>query len=127
MTKNTRKIGEIGERIACEYLVKNGFSVICRNYRKTWGEIDIIASKDSLINFFEVKSVGFESLKDLDCHHPEENVDGWKLKQIRKMVQTYFDENYQGLEKEFAFHVVCVYLNFVTRKAKVKMIENIIL
>lgn len=126
MAKNTRKIGDIGERIACEYLVKKGFSIATRNYRKSWGEIDIIVNKDSLIHFVEVKSVGFEG-SDLDSHRPEENVHGWKMKQIRKMIQTYLDENNIGLEIEFAFHVICVYLNFGTKRAKVKMIENIIL
>jgi len=127
MAKNTRKIGDIGERIACEYLVRKGFVVISRNYRKSWGEIDIIANKDSLIHFVEVKSAHtYFSFND-DSHHPEENVDGWKMKQIRKMIQTYFDENGKGLENQFCFHVICVYLDMVKRKAKVRMIENIIL
>lgn len=126
MTTNTRKVGELGERIACEYLVKNGFCIETRNYRKRWGEIDIIANKDSLIHFIEVKSVS-NCPTVINGHKPEENVDGWKIRQIRKMVQTYFDENDKGLEIEFAFHVICVYLNFETKKAKVRMIENIIL
>lgn len=126
MTKNTRKIGELGELIACEYLVKKGFSITTRNYRKSWGEIDIIANKDSLIHFIEVKSVSNTS-SVISGHNPEENVHGWKIRQIRKMVQTYFDENAFGLDTEFVFHVICVYLNYKTRKAKVRMIENIIL
>ena len=127
MVKNTRKIGDLGENIACKFLIKRNYSIICRNYRKLWGEIDIVAEKDSLIHFIEVKSVGLDMSNGLDSHHPEENVDGWKIKQIRKMIETYLDENFLGLEIEFAFHVICVYLNFDKRKAKVNMIENIIL
>ena len=51
------ELGVIGEEIACKFLVKHGFKVILRNYRKKWGEIDIIAEKDEKIHFIEVKSV----------------------------------------------------------------------
>lgn len=40
---NNIKIGNLGENIACNFLEKKGFKIIERNYRKKWGEIDIIA------------------------------------------------------------------------------------
>lgn len=52
-----RKIGDIGEELASMFLVKHGFEVIERNYRKKWGELDIIAAKDNLLHFIEVKTV----------------------------------------------------------------------
>ena len=52
-----QKIGQIGEDYACEYLEKNGYKVIERNYLKKWGEIDIISKKANKIHFVEVKSV----------------------------------------------------------------------
>lgn len=139
-TKNTRDKGNLGENIACEYLIKIGFSIIKRNYRKKWGEIDIIATKDKKLHFIEVKSVKMSnnqseneifSLKSdvflVDRHRPEENVHPFKIHKIRKMVSVYLEEYCQNREVDFAFHVICVYLNFVSRTAKVKMIENIIL
>jgi len=42
MTNNI-KIGNLGEDIACRFLKKKGFKIVDRNYRKKWGEIDIIA------------------------------------------------------------------------------------
>ena len=42
---NKQKIGQIGEEVATRFLVKNGFDVLGRNYRKFFGEIDIIAKK----------------------------------------------------------------------------------
>ena len=56
---NKRKIGDIGENIACMFLVKRGFKVIGRNYLKKWGEIDIIAEKQGILHFVEVKSVTY--------------------------------------------------------------------
>ena len=55
---NARKaVGEIGEEIACQFLERKGFKILERNYRKPWGEIDIIAEKDGVIRFVEVKAV----------------------------------------------------------------------
>ena len=43
--------GKIGERIATNFLTKKGFNLICQNYRKKWGEIDIVMEKDKIIHF----------------------------------------------------------------------------
>ncbi len=51
-----RKIGDIGENIACDFLKKRGFEILDRNYLRKWGEIDIIARKGGVIRFLEVKS-----------------------------------------------------------------------
>jgi len=55
-----RRLGDIGENIACDFLKKRGFEILDRNYLKKWGEIDIVARKDSVIHFVEVKSVSRE-------------------------------------------------------------------
>ena len=50
--------GKLGEDLACEYLVNNKYKVIERNFRRPWGELDIIA-KDSrgVLVFVEVKTM----------------------------------------------------------------------
>lgn len=47
--------GAEAERIAANYLSKNGYSIVARNWRTKYCEIDIIAEKHSVINFVEVK------------------------------------------------------------------------
>lgn len=50
------EIGKAGEKLAEEYLVKNGFAVIHRNWRcGGHEEIDLIATKDGKLHFVEVK------------------------------------------------------------------------
>ena len=127
LNRNTYEKGIIGEKIASKYLINKGYSIIDRNFRKRWGEIDIIANKDSIIHFIEVKSIIDNEKTEGDIHRPEDNVSGWKIHKIRRMVETYFDEKIKDTSQNFAFHVICVYLNFVKRKARIKMIENIIL
>ena len=126
-SKNTHEKGVIGEKIASKYLENKGYIIIDRNFRKRWGEIDIIANKDNTIHFVEVKSIITSYFYDGDIHRPEDNVSGWKVHKIRRMVETYFDEKLKDTSHNFAFHVICVYLNFEKRRARIKMIENIIL
>ncbi len=52
---NKRKIGSIYEQIACDYLKNQGYRIIHNNYHCRFGEIDIIAKKDDIITFIEVK------------------------------------------------------------------------
>ena len=55
---NKSEIGRIGEDLACEYLKNKGFQIIERNFRKPWGEIDIIAKeKNGALVFVEVKTM----------------------------------------------------------------------
>lgn len=48
-------LGQAGEDLVANYLVNNGFTIIERNYRKQYGEIDLIAINKEIIAFVEVK------------------------------------------------------------------------
>jgi putative endonuclease len=124
---NTHVKGVIGEQIAMKYLVKSGFLIVDKNFRKRWGEIDIIAKKDNIYHFFEVKSILDLAYTASDSHRPEDNVSGWKTHKIARMIETYLYEKLGKTGDIFHFHVICVYLNFEKRKAKVKLIKDIVL
>lgn len=49
-------VGVLGEEKACEYLKEKGYLILERNFRKSYGEIDIIALKNNVLVFVEVKS-----------------------------------------------------------------------
>ena len=126
--KHKRDKGNTGEDIACEYLERRGLKVIARNYQRKWGELDIVAQNGEAIHFFEVKSVlvsGRE--RSIDWHRPEENVHDLKIRHIRRMVETFLAEWGRGADVEFHFHVLCVFMNMRTRRARVKWIKDVIL
>lgn len=128
LTQQTHKRakGNKGEDIACVFLEKNGYKVVDRNYLKKYGEIDIVAISNGIIHFFEVKSIT-SLVPQNDSHRPEDNVHGLKTKRLRRMVETYLEEKGGGLNREFYFHILCVYLSIKNSSARVKWIKNVIL
>ena len=135
--------GALGETIAANWLEKKGFEIVCRNYRKKWGELDIVVQKDSLVHFVEVKTVsrksggdgsGFE--KEVNNYRPEDNLHYRKQQGLKRTIQTYLLENKRKVssfakasvdEAEWQFDLICVFLDQERRIAKVKLIENLIL
>jgi putative endonuclease len=127
-TSDSQKIGELGEDVACKFLMKQGFSILERNYTRKWGEIDIIVQKGGKRYFIEVKSTKVESI-DSVTHvtlRPEENMHAWKMKRLRRVVETYLISNRLG-GVDWQFDLLVVYLDINNRKARVKVVENIIL
>lgn len=53
---HNQKLGREGEKIARSYLKKNGWKILEKNYKTPFGEIDIIAEKDGVVAFIEVKT-----------------------------------------------------------------------
>ncbi len=51
----TPSVGSLAETAACEFLLSNGYTIIERNWRTRWCEIDIVAEKDHVVSFVEVK------------------------------------------------------------------------
>lgn len=114
----TKEIGDFGERTAEDYLVEMDYSILERNYRLKFGEIDIIASKDEVIVFVEVKT-----RKSNLFGEPSEYVDRKKQERVRKTAMVYADvEN-----TDMRFDVIEVFYEEKKGKlfvVKVNHIEN---
>ena len=131
-TSKTQKIGEIGENLAIKFLMKHGFTILDRNYTKKWGEIDIVAEKESKIHFVEVKSVSRTVLDNvnretLDQYKPEDNMHPWKLKRLSRTIQTYLLSQNIPEEKEWQMDLFIVFLNLRDKKAKIEVVKDIVL
>jgi len=54
--QNKKNLGTAGEKLIAQRLQAEGFAIIAHNYSKQFGEIDLIARKNDLIVFIEVKA-----------------------------------------------------------------------
>ena len=107
--------GKTGENAAEKYLKKNGYTILERNYRKTYGEIDIIAKHGENIAFVEVKT------RKSDLYGtPAEFVTKSKQKKIIKTAYSYIQK--YDLDAEFTFDIIEVYIDGL----RVKDINHII-
>jgi putative endonuclease len=78
------KLGEEAEEMAINYLVKNGYEILYCNWRYSHYEIDIIAKKNDLLKFVEVKS-----LKSSAIRYPEQGVTKKKFKDLLKAADQF--------------------------------------
>ena len=88
MQKNNRRaIGKSAEETAELYLIKDGYSILCRNYTAPHGEIDLIASKGNFLCFIEVKMRSVSSGENAAAA-----VDKTKLSRINSAISFFLEE-----------------------------------
>ena len=111
-----------GEEKACLYLQRKGYSIIERNYRKTYGEIDIIAIDESLpekiLAFVEVKTRTSNAFGS-----PLEAITYWKLKSLIKAAQ-YYKMTHRNLPESLRIDAISVVLNG-NKVSKIELTKNI--
>ena len=116
---NNKKIGNLGEEISLNYLKNKGFKLINRNWAKLpLGEIDIIAEKNKIIYFVEVKTTATDSEE-----FPLEHLDSRKLKKFQRIVNHYLIEN-NLIDSDYKLSAIICILDTETKKAKINFIED---
>lgn len=115
----SQRRGEMGEEVATEYLVKNKYTIMFNNYHSAYGEVDIIAKKDDIIAFAEVKCRKRNSIATA-----KEAVSASKQKKIIKTAACYIQEN--DIKLQPRFDVVEVYFtgNKKLSVTQINYIEN---
>jgi putative endonuclease len=124
-----RTVGDIGEEFAVKKVEKEGFKVLERNYLRKWGEIDIVAQKENVLYFIEVKTrvTSFYINREEWCR-PEDNLHQRKLMRLKRAIQTYLLENGRSLEEEWEFSAIIVILKRKTHEVyKIEHLENLII
>lgn len=120
--KIVNPIAILGEDKACEYLRKLGFKIIERNFRKGYGEIDIIAldpsAKPQALAFVEVKTRTSNQFGS-----PLEAINYWKLKSLIKTAQ-YYKMTHNNLPESLRIDAVAVILSG-DKAESIDLIRNI--
>ncbi|MEK7579400.1 MAG: YraN family protein [Patescibacteria group bacterium] len=122
-----RKIGDLGEDLACLFLVKHGMRIIDRNYLKPWGEIDVVARSSRGVHFVEVKAVSRVTGNNVsrETINPEEHVTREKKERLSRAIQTYLADRHISHETSFQVDVITVKIDTIQKTALVEVFEKI--
>lgn len=97
----TKKIGNEAEKMASDYLLKKSYEILFTNWRYQHAEIDIIAKKNSIIVFVEVKF-----RKNNHFGYPEEFVSKNKIRKMKEAAEAYIEQN--NWEGELRFDIIAI-------------------
>lgn len=109
-------VGKLGEQLAAQFLEEKGYTILERNYRYGHGELDIIAEKDGMLIFIEVKTKKFGDFGD-----PIHWITRGKQKQMGRIARGYLYER-NITDRDCRFDVVLV--TWEQGLWKIDLIEN---
>jgi putative endonuclease len=119
MSTRRQVVGRWGEDAAADYMKANGYSVLARNVHSAHGEIDIVASKDGLLVFVEVKTRSSHAFA-----FPEDSVTRRKQAYMLSAAEDYLQAHPESGES-WQFDVIAVE-GTPGGKSQIEHFENVI-
>ena len=113
-----RETGMLGEKLASEFLQKNGYQILDTNYRCPDGEIDIITEHDDVLIFIEVRTK-----RSSRFGSPEESITPVKMERLRR-VTAHYCQNHDNLPASWRIDVVAIEMGNSGRISRIEIIEN---
>ena len=125
----TKETGQLGERLAIEYLESKGYKILDHNYvfripqGPPLGEIDIIAQKNGTTVFVEVKALRIDERSGKEpLIRPEEKANAQKMRKLVRAAESWLIKNKAGLDSPWQIDIIAVKI-FVNRN-KIVHFEN---
>jgi putative endonuclease len=113
-----RETGMLGEQLACDFLGKNGYRIIERNFRCPGGEVDIIAQQQDTLVFIEVRTKHSRQFGS-----PEESITRTKMERLRNMASQYYQSR-KNLPESWRIDVVAIEMKYNGLVSRIELIEN---
>ena len=95
------ELGKKGEKLAIDFLIKNGYQILEKNYRYLKAEVDIIAQKENILAVVEVKTRSTDYFGD-----PQDFVNPKKIKLLLSAIDYYVIE--KDLDVEVRFDIIAI-------------------
>ena len=128
---NSKQLGVFGEKIAIDYLKKKDYQILDKNYSPKFisgpqrGEIDIVAKKNNVISFVEVKTLIQNGGGRTSVISPEEKVNFSKQRKIIKMAESWLMGKKIPLDSKWQIDVIAIKIDSSLKKAKIRYFRNI--
>ena len=98
------ELGKIGEQLAIDFLIKNDYKILEKNYRFLKAEVDIIAQKEEVLAAVEVKTRTSDYFGN-----PQDFVNPKKIKLLLSAIDNYVVE--RDLDVEVRFDIIAIIQN----------------
>lgn len=115
-----KETGELGEKLAKDFLKKKGYRILETNYRYPKGEIDIIALQKGCLVFIEVRTKS-----NLGYGTPEESITYTKMRHLENGAYHYL-QNHRNSPESWRIDMVAVELDECHKLKRIELIENAI-
>ncbi|MEQ6124306.1 YraN family protein [Pseudotenacibaculum sp. MALMAid0570] len=109
------ELGKIGEELAAEFLLKEKYIILEKNWRFQKAEVDIIAQKGEVLTVVEVKTRSTD-----DFGNPQDFVSKKKIQLLVKAIDEYVIQN--DLDIEVRFDIIAITKN--NSKFDIEHLEN---
>jgi len=116
---NRKERGELGEKIASQYLKNNGYQILDRNFKSKRSEIDIIAKQNNCLVFVEVRSKSNDHFGS-----PEETITKKKINKIKKGISDYL--NFKKGDESVRVDAICLIFDKDNQLISLNHYQNIV-
>jgi len=113
-----KKLGQIGEQTAAEFLQGRGYKVIEKNFHTRYGEIDLVCRYKKQLVFVEVKTRSSRLFG-----YPEEAITPAKLQKISQAAELYLEK--KNLSVRWRIEVVAILINHRQQSLNIQHLTNI--
>ena len=114
-------LGALAEDIAARSLESRGYTILDRNFRRPWGELDIVAKKGDTVMFVEVKA----NRQYLSGFEPELRANRAKMEKVIRTARTWLSYRKYPAEQPWQIDILSVTFNENKETAQIKHFKNI--
>ena len=113
------ELGKQGEEMAVAFLLEKGYTIIHCNWRYSYFEIDIIASKDEKLHIVEVKTLHAPA-----SGHPEDSVTKKKIRRLANAAEEFLHQHPGFRHVQFNILAITIHRN---KEPEYFLIEDVFL
>jgi len=122
MVTERTQLGLQAEEATCRYLRTKGYTILDRNWRRPWGELDIVADHRGVVHFVEVKA----SSRRLAGFDPFLRADGRKMHKVRRTAQTWLSAKRYSPDTEWQLDVASVIMDPSLPEPDIELFEQVV-
>ncbi len=121
MVNERTTFGLAAEEAICTHLESTGYTILDRNWRRPWGELDIVAMQDNVVHFVEVKA----SSRQVSGFDPFLRADGRKMHKVRRTAQTWLLAHRYSADTEWQLDIASIIMDPLLPRPEIELFENI--